>query len=130
MLSAGEKFNGLAMQIAHLLARIAELKAKLVAPPRTPTNPPRRPSRWLNAKINPAPQDGQKRGQGRAGVARELAVKPDVTRNRHVAGCPGGAPPSAADQILAHACGVDTGPRADVIQMSNMCQKNFTIRGI
>ena len=75
-----------ARQISSLTARIAELEAKLAAPPKTPDNsslPPskgQKPNRPDGSKSKPRPS--------RPGVARALAEHPDRTIALTLAACP------------------------------------------
>ena len=89
-------------RIDELLARIAELEAKLGQPPKTPTNSSLPPSR--GQKANAAePKSGRKRRKGRPGVARELCPNPDTTRDIYAERCACGTALAPADQVLAHA---------------------------
>ena len=83
-----------------LLARIAELEAKLGKPPKTPTNSSLPPS---SGQKSIAPATGKKGRKGRPGVARALCPTPDVTRNIFAERCACGAALSAAGQDVAHA---------------------------
>ena len=83
-----------------LLARIAELEARLGKPPKTPTNSSRPPSSGQKAN---APATGMKRRKGRAGVARELCPTPDVTRDIFAERCACGTALTAAGQDFAYA---------------------------
>ncbi len=103
VLAVLRRSDELAQENKVLRARIAELEAKLGAPPKSPANSSLPPSTGRKANVEPAPQQGKKPRKGRAGVARELAANPDVTRNQHVERCPCGSALAAADQVLAHA---------------------------
>jgi transposase len=74
-----------ASQIALLTARIAELEAKLSAPPKTPDNSSTPPSK--GQKANP-PDRRKKRRDGRPGVSRALAEHPDRIIEATLSGCP------------------------------------------
>jgi transposase len=96
--------NGeLLAQIKTLLARIAELEAKLGAPPKTPDNSSLPPSRGQKSNI-PVPAAEKKSRKGRPGVARTLCENPDATREIFAARCACGAALSEADQpgVLAY----------------------------
>ena len=96
------KIDELLAQNKALLARIAELEARLGQPPKTPTNSSVPPSK--GQKANAAePKSGKKRRKGRPGVARQLCPDPDKTLNFHAERCPCGSVLSAAGQTLAHA---------------------------
>jgi transposase len=80
-----------------LLARIAELEAKLGQPAKTPTNSSLPPSR--GQKANVAEPSRRKKGRkGRPGVARALCADPDRTREIYADKCPCGARLKPADQ--------------------------------
>jgi transposase len=84
-------------RIDALLARIAELEAKLGQPPKTPTNSSLPPSR--GQKANVAAQPREKKGRkGRPGVARALCPNPDATREVCADQCACGARLKPADQ--------------------------------
>jgi transposase len=83
-----------------LLARIAELEARLNIPPKTPANSSLPPSK--GQKPN-APPSVKKPRKGRPGVARELCAKPDVVRNMFAARCACGHVPTPAEQPDVHA---------------------------
>jgi transposase len=83
-----------------LLARIAELEAKLGAPPKTPDNSSLPPSRGPKANAEPS---HKQRCKGRAGVARSLCTNPDVTRNRFAERCACGTTLDETNQELARA---------------------------
>ena len=85
-----------------LLARIADLEAKLDQPPKTPTNSSLPPS--TGQKVNASRQTTKKnRRIGRPGVARELCPAPDATRDVFAERCACGAAVPATAQVLAHA---------------------------
>ena len=85
-----------------LLARIAELEAKLGRPPKTPTNSSLPPSTGQKANAGEARAE-KKRRKGRPGVARELCPNPDETRDIYADRCACGRSLSPAGQELAHA---------------------------
>ena len=89
-------------QIGTLLARIAELEARLDIPPKTPTNSSLPPSKGQKANVVATPA-GKKRRKGRPGVARELCPNPDAMRDIYAERCACGAHVSPAEQTLAHA---------------------------
>jgi len=91
------RIDALLAQNATLLARIAELEAKLGAPPKTPDNSSLPPSRGQKANVSAAPPE-KKRRKGRPGVARTLSANPDVTREVYADSCACGTALSAADQ--------------------------------
>lgn len=64
-----------------LLARIAELEARLKIPPKTPDNSPSKGS-----KAN-RPEKAKKPRKGRPGVARALCPNPDVVRDIYATHC-------------------------------------------
>ena len=85
-----------------LLARIAELEAKLGQPPKTPTNSSLPPA--TGQKVNASGQVTKKnRRKGRPGVARALCPNPDATRDVFAERCACGASVSPTEQTLAHA---------------------------
>ena len=75
-----------AQQITALTARIAELEAKLAAPPKTPDNSSLPPSK--GQKPNLAGGDKKKRRYSHPGVARALTEHPDKTIEATLAVCP------------------------------------------
>jgi transposase len=93
------RVDDLLAQNKALLARIAELEAKLGQPPKTPDNSSLPPSR--GQKANTEPQVAKPPRKGRAGVARQLAENPDATRRFHAERCRCGAVLGAAGQDLA-----------------------------
>ena len=95
------KIDGLLAQNKILLARIAELEARLGQPPKTPTNSSLPPSSGHKANASaPAPK---KRRKGHPGVARELCPNPDETRDVYPDRCACGSALSPDDLTLAHA---------------------------
>ena len=84
-------------RIDVLLARIAELEAKLGAPPKTPDNSSLPPSRGQKANAPETPR-GKKGRKGRPGVARALSPNPDRTRDIFAARCACGTALTATDQ--------------------------------
>jgi len=89
-------------EIKRLLARIAELEAKLVQPPKTPDNSSLAPSR--GQKVNAEPPAAKPQRKGRPGVTRKLAETPDVTRRLYAESCACGAVFGEAGQELAKEC--------------------------
>src|SRR5262245_7748862 len=83
-----------------LLARIAELEAKLGQPPKTPDNSSLPPSRGQKANAEPPPA-GKPPRKGRPGVARALAESPDATRRFYAERCTCGAVLGEVGQELA-----------------------------
>ena len=75
-----------AQQISLLLARIAELEARLGAPGKTPDNSSLPPSKGQKPNL-PGPA-GKKPRMGRPGVARALAEQPDKVIQATLAACP------------------------------------------
>jgi transposase len=73
------KIDDLVEQNKALLARIAELEGRAGKPPKTPTNSSLPPSSGQKANVGDASTTKRSR-KGHPGVARELCVKPDVTR--------------------------------------------------
>ena len=65
-------------QIRQLMARVAELEAKLNLPPKTPSNSSLPPSKGQKAN---QPEKAKKLRKGRPGVARKLAENPDHVRD-------------------------------------------------
>lgn len=74
-----------AQQIAVLTARIAELEARLAAPPKTPENSSLPPSKGQKPNL---PDRGKKPRRGRPGVTRALAENPDRVIEATLAACP------------------------------------------
>lgn len=85
-----------------LLARIAELEARLGKPAKTPTNSSLPPSTGQKANAGDVAA-GKNRRKGRPGVARALCPNPDETLDMRPERCDCGTALSAADQVLAHA---------------------------
>jgi transposase len=83
-----------------LLARVAELEAKLGQPPKTPDNSSLPPSRGQKANAEPPPA-GKSPRKGHPGVARALAESPDATRRFYAERCPCGAVLDETGQELA-----------------------------
>ena len=102
VLSLLAKIDDLVEQNKALLARIAELEGRAGKPPKTPTNSSLPPSSGQKANVADAAATKRSR-KGHPGVARELCVNPDVTRDIYVERCACGAKLSAADQVLARA---------------------------
>src|SRR5271166_3575223 len=75
-----------AQQIGVLTARIAELEAKLAAPPKTPDNSSLPPSKGQKPNL-PDPAKKPPR-PSRPGVARALSEHPDRTIEARLAACP------------------------------------------
>ena len=74
------EIDELLSQNKALLARIAELEAKLRAPPKTPDNSSLPPSK--GQKSNAPDAAPKKKGRkGRAGITRALCANPDATRD-------------------------------------------------
>ena len=93
------RIDDLLAQNKALLARIAELEAKLGQPPKTPDNSSLPPSR--GQKANAEPPATKPPRKGRPGVARQLAENPDATRRFYAERCRCGAVLDAAGQDLA-----------------------------
>jgi transposase len=91
------RIDELLAQNKVLLARIAELEAKLGQPPKTPTNSSLPPSRGQKANLPATPRERKGR-KGRPGVARTLCANPDRTREVYAGKCACGAALSPADQ--------------------------------
>jgi transposase len=83
-----------------LLARIAELEARLNIPPKTPDNSSLPPSKGQKPNTPPSVKKPRK---GRPGVARALCPEPDVVRNLYAGRCACGHQPAAAEQPDVHA---------------------------
>ena len=86
-------------RIDELLARIAELEARLGGPPKTPDNSSLPPSR--GQKANAEPPAVKPPRKGRPGVTRKLAENPDATRRFYAERCACGAVLAEAGQNLA-----------------------------
>jgi len=93
------RIDDLLAQNKALLARIAELEAKLGQPPKTPDNSSLPPSRGQKANAEPPPTKPPRKS--RRGVARRLAENPDATRRFYAERCRCGAVCDAAGQDLA-----------------------------
>lgn len=74
-----------AAQITLLTARIADLEARLGAPPKTPENSSTPPSKGEKANL---PDRLRKRRRGRPGVSRALAEHPDRIIEASLSACP------------------------------------------
>jgi transposase len=94
--------KALTEQVGVLLARIAELEARLNVPPKTPTNSSLPPSKGQKANAPKTAVDKKKR-KSRPGVARTLSPNPDVTRDVYAEQCACGARLTEADQPDAFA---------------------------
>src|SRR5271165_2937396 len=89
-------------QICQLLARVAELEAKLNLPPKTPSNSSLPPSKGQKAN---QPEKAKKLRKGRPGVARKLAENPDYIRDEFAGVCPEcgkAASPSDQPEVYAY----------------------------
>ena len=95
------RIDDLLAQNKMLLARIAELEARLGQPPKTPANSSLPPSSGHKANASAAAQ--KKRRKGHPGVARELCPNPDETLDIYPDRCACGSALSPDDQALAHA---------------------------
>lgn len=95
------RIDELLAQNKALLARIAELEAKLGQPPKTPTNSSLPPSR--GHKANASTPGRKKRREGRPGVARALCANPDMIRDVRPDRCACGSALSDEEHTLAHA---------------------------
>ncbi len=95
------RIDDLLAQNKALLARVAELEAKLGQPPKTPDNSSLPPSRGQKASAEPPAVKPPRKG--RPGVARRLAENPDVTRRFYAERCACGAVLGEAGQELAKA---------------------------
>ena len=93
------RIDDLLAQNKALLARIAELEARLGGPPKTPDNSSLPPSR--GQKANAEPPASKPPRKGRPGVARQLAENPDAMRRFYAERCRCGAVLDAAGQDLA-----------------------------
>jgi transposase len=93
------RIDDLLSENRKLIARIAELEAKLGEPPKTPDNSSLPPSRGQKANAEPlTPKPPRK---GRPGVTRALAETPDVTRRIYAKRCSCGTVLGEAGQELA-----------------------------
>ena len=93
------RIDDLLAQNKALLARIAELEAKLGQPRKTPDNSSLPPSRGHKANAElPASKPPRK---GRPGITRQLAESPDATRRLYAERCTCGAALGEAGQELA-----------------------------
>lgn len=86
ILAQNAQLEAQAQQISALTARIAELEAKLAAPPKTPDNSSTPPSK--GQKSNLPDRSKKKPRSGRPGVARELAEHPDTIIEALLDTCP------------------------------------------
>jgi transposase len=133
----GEQIQALttrhAEQIEVLTRRIAELEAKLGAPPKTPDNSSVPPSK--GQKPNRAERRAAARRKGRPGVARKLAEHPDEVVEALAAACPHcGEALSEADQEDVHAYDhVDIPPIRPIVTRVRLhrgrcrcCRRRFT----
>jgi transposase len=93
------RIDDLLAQNKALLARVAELEAKLGQPPKTPDNSSLPPSR--GQKANAEPPAAKPPRKGRPGVARQLAENPDATRRVYAKRCTCGAVLGESGQSLA-----------------------------
>jgi transposase len=93
------RIDDLLAQNKQLLARIAELEARLGQPPKTPDNSSLPPSRGQKANAEPPASKPQRKG--RPGVARKLAENPDATRRFYAERCACGVVLGEAGQELA-----------------------------
>ena len=82
-----------AAQVSALTARVADLEAKLAAPPKTPDNSSLPPSKGQKADCPDRPKTQR---LGRPGVARALARDPDRVVEAALAACPHCIHPLAA----------------------------------
>ena len=88
-------------QIRQLMARVAELEAKLNLPPKTPSNSSLPPSKGQKAN---QPEKAKKLRKGRPGVTRKLAENPDCIRDEFAAVClECGKAASLSDQLEVYA---------------------------
>src|SRR5262245_42834559 len=93
------RIDDLLAQNENLLARVAELEAKLGQPPKTPDNSSLPPSR--GQKANAEPPASKPPRKGRPGVTRALAESPDATRRFYAQCCTCGSVLGEAGQELA-----------------------------
>ncbi len=94
-----ERIDELLAQVKALNARSAELQAKLSGPPKTPDNSSLPPSRGQKADAEQPAVKPQR--NGRPGIARKLAEKPDMTRRFYAERRACGAVLGEAGQELA-----------------------------
>jgi len=98
-----ERIDDLLAQNKALLARVAELEAKLAqttkTPPKTPDNSSLPPSRGQKANAEPSAVKPPRKG--RPGVARALAENPDTTRRFYAERCTCGTVLGEAGQEVA-----------------------------
>ena len=94
------RIDALLEQNKALVARIAELEARLNNPPKTPDNSSLPPSKGQKSNTPPAVKKPRK---GRPGVARDLCPAPDAVRNIFATRCDCGHVPAANDQSDVHA---------------------------
>jgi transposase len=94
------RIDDLLAENKNLLARVAELEAKLGQPPKTPDNSSLPPSRGQKANAEPPPA-GKSPRKGHPGVARALAESPDATRRFYAERCTCGAVLGETGQELA-----------------------------
>jgi transposase len=122
-------------QIKALLARIAELEAKLGHPPKSPDNSSLPPSSARKANVETPPAAKRSR-KGHPGVARTLSDNPDATRDVYAEHCTCGAALPADGQEIAHAYDhIDLPPIRPVTTRINLhratcvcCKKRFTAK--
>jgi transposase len=130
-----ERNGALGDEIKTLLARIAELEAKLGQPPKTPGNSSLPPSRAQKANVCGPPR-AKKGRTGRPGVARALCANPDVTHDVYADRCTCGAALIPADQPHAFAYDhIDLPPIKPVTTRINLhkgqcpcCKRRVTAR--
>ena len=130
------KIDELLDQNKALLARIAELEAKLGTPPKTPDNSSLPPSKGQKANATEPATGKKQRRKGHPGVARALCPNPDATRDIFAVRCACGVPVLPADQVLAHAYDhVDLPPIMPVTTRINLhraqcpcCNKTVTAK--
>ena len=119
ILAQHARIEAQAQQIGALTARIAELEARLAAPPKTPDNSSLPPSKGQKPNL-PEPAKKQPR-PSRPGVARALAEHPDKTIEATLATCPYCAHVlGSADQPDIHAYDhIDLPPVSPIITRIN-----------
>jgi transposase len=99
-----EQVRLLTEQNRQLTVRVAELEARLGAPPKTPDNSSLPPSSGQKAnRPGDGAASGKKRRKGRKGAARALSPNPDSTIEAYARRCACGARLSPADQPQVHA---------------------------